>query len=652
MIAPPPADLTQLANEIQEKWAAGDPPDALAALAAHPELRACKPLVVELAYEEFCLRAEAGAPLHATEFAARFPFAESVARLLCVHSMLGRQGSFGQARRPTFELYPGDEVDGRIVLRRLGRGGFSDVYLMRNPALGGRVEVLKVSTRGAQEAHTLGPLAHPHLMPVHQALTVRGHPAVLFPYCGQATGETLSERAEVEQPSPGWLLRVAGECPTGDPPVTDPPPFPIRPWMPHPQAVLHIAAATADALCYLHAHGVAHRDLKPANLLLGPTGFPYLLDFNLADDRTCGRAGGTAAYAPPEVLANLADPTSPPTDGRAADVFSFAVTIFELHFARHPYLTREVLSHITPTSLSQAASAAARTVAAARPTMPSAARRLLLAALAADPAARPTAEALAHALTAAINRRHWARWATVGTAAVAVALGGWVTVGNQSLAEPLAQGQWLVQKGQPETAIVAFEQAASQDSTGQAAEWLGYCHLQVGNPSIANTHLVRAEQLGRKTVSVYANRAAARLTVMSAAEAAADASAALAIDPHCQQARLTHALATFRMRGMSGVVDRAAVAHLEQLVQEEAKHCGLWLTLAEARVRVQDPTPADFDRAIEAVGLALQHGQPRNSIARNRVFLDALKDDPRFLAALETPRLQRANSHPGAVCPK
>ena len=141
-----PADLGDLADAIQERWAAGEPPDALAALAAYPALAADRKLVIQLAYEEYCLRTEGGETVDAVAFAARFPDPDDIAALFAVKSALGHQLTDGPARRPVVDLRHADRVGDLQVLRLLGRGGFSDVYLVRNTALGGRVEVLKART--------------------------------------------------------------------------------------------------------------------------------------------------------------------------------------------------------------------------------------------------------------------------------------------------------------------------------------------------------------------------------------------------------------------------------------------------------------------------------------------------------------------------
>src|SRR5437764_11979779 len=64
----------------------GAPPDALAVLENDPELLADKSAAVDLAYEEFCRRTEAGERPDPEEFVARFPaYKASLRNVLLAH---------------------------------------------------------------------------------------------------------------------------------------------------------------------------------------------------------------------------------------------------------------------------------------------------------------------------------------------------------------------------------------------------------------------------------------------------------------------------------------------------------------------------------------------------------------------------------------
>ncbi|HEY7699264.1 MAG TPA: serine/threonine-protein kinase, partial [Vicinamibacteria bacterium] len=110
----------------------------------------------------------------------------------------------------------------------------------------------------------------------------------------------------------------------------------------------------ARALEAAHEKGIIHRDLKPANVQIQPDGTVKLLDFGLGKDlrpRSTGAketdtypgAGlsdgiliGTPAYMSPEQVRKR-------TLGRATDIWSFGVTLFETLSGKSPF-ARETLA--------------------------------------------------------------------------------------------------------------------------------------------------------------------------------------------------------------------------------------------------------------------------------------------------------------------
>src|SRR5438270_12270333 len=63
----------------------------------------------------------------------------------------------------------GQEFFGFRLEEELGRGAFARVFMAREPAVGNRQVVVKVSLHADDEADTLGKLRHPNVVTVHSA---------------------------------------------------------------------------------------------------------------------------------------------------------------------------------------------------------------------------------------------------------------------------------------------------------------------------------------------------------------------------------------------------------------------------------------------------------------------------------------------------
>ena len=157
----PASGVERLAAEIKDRWGQGASPDAQEALNQHPELLAEKSVVLDLAYEEYCQRLEAGEKVDPDLFCERFPaHRTSLRRLLQAHRFLDENSHFLVALRTPAWPEPGTTFLGFALQRELGRGAFARVYLATQPALGERQVALKVAQRGKQEAKTLARIAH------------------------------------------------------------------------------------------------------------------------------------------------------------------------------------------------------------------------------------------------------------------------------------------------------------------------------------------------------------------------------------------------------------------------------------------------------------------------------------------------------------
>ncbi len=280
-----------LLKEVVGRWQAGESPDARAVIERNPEIAADKSVVIDLAYEEFCLRVDAGETIDRDAFCDQFPdFRKSLYRRLEVHDFLA-------------EDFPGagQTVFGLKLIEELGRGALGRVFLAEEVALGNRRVAVKFASRGQYEADFLGRLRHPNIVPVSSVKidTVTGLSAVVMPYLGRTT---LADFSDTD------LDKVLG-----------------------------IVAQLAEALAYTHSRQIVHRDLKPTNVLMGTDGCPMLMDFNLSTDLAVEsqRLGGTLHYMAPEQLAQLSGEPHPEIDGRA-DIYSLGVILGEL-LIREPH---------------------------------------------------------------------------------------------------------------------------------------------------------------------------------------------------------------------------------------------------------------------------------------------------------------------------
>jgi serine/threonine-protein kinase len=192
------------------------------------------------------------------------------------------------------------------------------------------------------EATAAAALSHPRVVTVHDYGEEDGTPYIVMELLD---GETLADRLGRGPLPPGEAAAVCGQ----------------------------IAAALAAA----HEAGLVHRDVKPANVCLTRDGVK-VLDFGIAARGESRPDLGTPAYLAPEQLSR--NPVTP-----AADVFALGVVIFEALTGRRPYAEQDRRTGPPP-------------LLPLPPGPPAGLAGLIGRCLAADPAARPTAAAVAAAL--------------------------------------------------------------------------------------------------------------------------------------------------------------------------------------------------------------------------------------------------------------
>jgi serine/threonine protein kinase len=332
-----PDDLQTLVRDKIDAWHAGQTPDASKLLAEFPALRKSKSLVLDLALAEYEVRTAAGDEIAKSDFCNRFPaYRQSLSRLLEVHEYLDQCPQFA-VNDATRWPAPGDEFLGFEIVEPLGRGGLARVFLARQPELGNRQVVIKVSRFASREANTLGKLSHPSIMPVFSVDhdNAGDWTVICMPLLGAATGVDLLDAAFGESADRNAALvhRVARE--TRPLAASSAVATEELAWnLTYPQAIARLGLQLSEALAAAHAAGILHRDIKPSNVLLAWSGRPILLDFNLSSDAAASvqGIGGTLAYMAPELLASVL--TDKGHNARQFDprydIYSLGAVLFEL----------------------------------------------------------------------------------------------------------------------------------------------------------------------------------------------------------------------------------------------------------------------------------------------------------------------------------
>ncbi|MBP3954056.1 protein kinase [Gemmata sp. G18] len=585
LLAPPPA-VDGLVASLKRAWRQGTPPNTAGVLRDHPELLRHRSLTVDLAYEEYCLLEEAGRPPEPEEFCRQLPaFASQVREVIRGHRVFADHPElFAPAEVDWPE--PGASYEGLVVERELGRGGFARVYLARDPATGNRPVALKLSQESSVEARTLGPIVHPHIVAIHWARRVEGLHAICMSFVGAATLADVIE-GSFRGPAAGrprsarTILGVtdSAAAPAAAPAARGASLLDGRES--YPDAVATVAARLADALAYLHQSSVSHGDLKPSNIILGPSGHPYLIDFNLATglDDSLFRCGGTVPYMAPERLRLLLGEREGTGAGAAAptDVYSLGAVLFEaltghLPFKPGTYLDPKDLAR----DMLRRQATAPPNATAYNPEVPGPLARLVAHCLLSDPRKRPSAQSLAQQLRRHLDRRARLKRALLTGSGLlgGVALAWQVAAAAPSAPDPhpqpeiTAPSETSTVRAKPSTpeeffqrgteflrgndtaaAMKDFDDARRAKPDGQNTAYLAYCHARSGNHKAATTLYQEAiRDYAYAKAWAHSNRANSLIRCGSPdqfREAIGAATTALELAPGLRAAHLNRAYARF-----------------------------------------------------------------------------------------------------------
>ncbi|XXX41697.1 protein kinase [Sorangium sp. So ce117] len=216
------------------------------------------------------------------------------------------------------------------IIRELGQGGMSIVYLARDTKLGRLVAIkllIEYSGQGIErflaEARATASCRHENIVVIHEVDELRGHPYLVLEYI---KGRTLSQwRAERERTGAPGPMAV--------------------------ELVVELMIPVVRALVCAHELGIVHRDLKPENILIDDAGCIKVVDFGIAkqldakllstlteargelpgDDEQSFRSAlvGTPSYMSPEQL------LGEDVDARS-DLWAVGILLYTLLVGAHP----------------------------------------------------------------------------------------------------------------------------------------------------------------------------------------------------------------------------------------------------------------------------------------------------------------------------
>lgn len=202
----------------------------------------------------------------------------------------------------------GSVIDGKYeILREIGKGGMSVVYLAMDTHLNKQWAVKEIRKKGSgkndeivvnsllAEANMMKKLDHPALPRI---VDIIDNGVTIFVVMDYIEGESLD--------------KILGE-------------YGVQPE----ELVIGWAKQLCDALAYLHSQRppIIYRDMKPANIMLKPEGNIKIIDFGIAREYKEQKLSdttvlGTKGYAPPEQYSGQ-------TDARS-DIFALGMTMHHL----------------------------------------------------------------------------------------------------------------------------------------------------------------------------------------------------------------------------------------------------------------------------------------------------------------------------------
>jgi serine/threonine protein kinase len=208
------------------------------------------------------------------------------------------------------------KIPGYQVIRKVGDGGMSSVYLAIQLSVGREVALKVLSPelrtdpafaeRFYREANIVGALSNPHVISIYDVGKHGNHYYMAMDYL------------------PGFSCKQL-----------------IRQQQVNVIKALQIVREIAKALEYIHAQGYLHCDIKPDNVLFRANGAAVLTDFGIAreirEEKNISSVAGTPHYMSPEqAQGHKLD--------KSSDIYSLGVLLYEMLSGRLPFLGKDPIA--------------------------------------------------------------------------------------------------------------------------------------------------------------------------------------------------------------------------------------------------------------------------------------------------------------------
>ena len=209
-----------------------------------------------------------------------------------------------------------EKIGKYVIIKEVGRGSTGTVYLSHDAYYGRDVaiKVYNIDAGGDEdrariarkmflsEAHLVGMLQHPNILPIYDAGEENGYCYIVSEHVHGA--RTLAAYCRADN-----LLRI--------------------------DDAVEIIYKCAKALHYAHSRGVIHRDVKPSNIMLTQDSDVRIIDFGIAlvSDSDISRIEGIAgspSYMSPEQVQSL-------ELSNRSDLYSLGAVMYELLTGSRPF---------------------------------------------------------------------------------------------------------------------------------------------------------------------------------------------------------------------------------------------------------------------------------------------------------------------------